>query len=56
MEAEKVLKEAAIAMSDDSFDAQKARKLDAQLRDVLGDTDPFWMRWCFVADKKRWLP
>ncbi len=56
MEAEKVLQEAAIAMSDDSFDAQKARKLDAQLRDVLGDTDPFWMRWCFVADKKGWLP
>jgi hypothetical protein len=23
---------------------------------VLGDTDPFWMRWCFVADKKGWLP
>jgi hypothetical protein len=56
IEAEEVLKEAAIALSDDFFDAQKARKLDAQLRGVLGDTDPFWMRWRFVAEKKGWLP
>lgn len=55
IEAEKVLREAAIAMSDDSFDTHKARKLEDQLREVLGDTDPFWMRWRFVAEKKGWL-
>ncbi len=55
IEAEKILKEAAIALSDDSFDANKARLLDAQLRKVLGDTDPFWMRWRFVAEKKGWF-
>ena len=55
LEAEMVLKNAAIAMSDEAFDAQKAKELDGQLRKVLGDTDPFWMRWRFVAEKKGWL-
>lgn len=55
LEAERVLQDAAIAMSDENFDAKRAQKLDAQLREVLGDTDPFWMRWRFVAEKKRWL-
>ncbi len=54
-EAETVLEEAAIALSDENFDAEKARALDAQLREVLGDTDRFWMRWRFVAEKKGWL-
>jgi SpoVK/Ycf46/Vps4 family AAA+-type ATPase len=55
LQAEDVLKEAAIALSDESFDADMARLLDARLRSVLGDTDPFWMRWRFVAEKKGWL-
>lgn len=55
LEAEQVLQEAAIAMSAAEFDAKKAKKLESRLRAVLGDTDPFWMRWRFVGEKKRWL-
>ncbi|MBF0101463.1 MAG: AAA family ATPase [Desulfobacterales bacterium] len=55
IEAEKVLKDAAIALSDETFNANMAKILDAQLRELLGETDPFWMRWRFVAEKKGWL-
>ena len=55
IEAEKVLEEAARALSDDGFDKARARRLDAKLRKVLGDTDPFWMRWRFVGEKRGWL-
>ncbi|MBI4317925.1 MAG: AAA family ATPase [Chloroflexi bacterium] len=55
LESERVLNEAARALSDESIDAGQAKKLDARLREVLGDTDPFWMRWRFVAEKKGWL-
>ncbi len=56
MEAEGVLDEASRALIDKNFGATAAKKLDAKLRQVLGDTDPFWMRWRFVAEKKGWLP
>ena len=56
LEAEKVLNEAAKALSDEDFDGQRAGQLDVQLRSVLSDTDPFWMRWRFVSEKKGWLP
>ena len=54
-EAETVLAEATQALSDPGFDTNEAKKLDARLRRVLSDTDPFWMRWRFVAEKKGWL-
>ena len=44
IEAEELLEQASIALADDDFDAEKARELDVELRNVLGDTDPFWMR------------
>jgi len=53
--AEKVLEEASRALSDDAFDKARAKRLDAKLRKVLGDTDPFWMRWRFVGEKRGWL-
>ncbi len=56
LEAENVLKEAATALSDEDFDTERARQLDVQLRAVLSDTDPFWMRWRYVSEKKGWLP
>jgi hypothetical protein len=33
----------------------EAQEIDKRLRTVLSDTDPFWMRWRFVAEKKGWL-
>lgn len=55
IEAEKVLERAAEALSDENFSQADAQKLDKQLRAVLSDTDPFWMRWRFVAEKKGWI-
>lgn len=55
-EAEEALEKAAVALSDENFDVEQARRLDAELRKVLGDTDPFWMSWRFVGEKKGWLP
>ena len=55
MEAEKVLEDAAQALSDENFTKNAAIALDQRLRTVLSDTDPFWMRWRFVAEKKGWL-
>jgi hypothetical protein len=55
VQAETVLEEAALALSDESLSADDARALDQRLREVLSDTDPFWMRWRFVAEKKGWL-
>ena len=55
VEAEKVLEEAALALSDENFSKDEAKAMDHCLREVLSDTDPFWMRWRFVAEKKGWL-
>jgi hypothetical protein len=56
VQAEQVLEEAAQALSDETFDKSRARQLDAKLCTVPGDTDPFWMRWRFVGEKRGWLP
>ena len=55
IEAERVLEKAAQALSEAHFDAKQAKTLDRRLREVLSDTDPFWIRWRFVAEKKGWL-
>ncbi|NBB80457.1 MAG: AAA family ATPase [Verrucomicrobia bacterium] len=55
LEAEQVLEKATETLSNESLDANSAKQLDADLRKVLSDTDPFWMRWRFVAEKKGWL-
>lgn len=55
IEAEQVLEDASVALADPSIDKNRALEIDRRLRSVLGDTDPFWMRWRFVAEKKGWL-
>lgn len=54
-EAEALLEQANAAMNSPNFGATEARQLDAQLRQLLGDTDPFWMRWRFIGEKRGWL-
>lgn len=54
IEAETVLEEAALALSNEQFSKDDALSLEQRLRAVLSDTDPFWMRWRFVAEKKGW--
>lgn len=55
LETEHVLEEAAVALSDDNFNRERAHDLDQRLRQVLSEVDPFWMRWRYMADKKGWL-
>lgn len=55
LEAEKVLNQAALALSSNTITVTQAQKIDKKLRGVLCDTDPFWMRWRFVAEKKGWI-
>lgn len=54
LDAEAVLEAAGRALTDRRISAADARKLDKQLRQVLGDTDPFWIRWRYVGQKRRW--
>lgn len=55
IQAEKALKEAADLLAQAEVDHERAKALDARLRGLLGDTDPFWIRWRFVGEKQGWL-
>lgn len=55
LEAEEVLQQAAKILSEEIIDADQAKALDAKLRTLLGDTDPFWIRWRYVGEKQGWL-
>jgi hypothetical protein len=54
-QAEQVLSDAAEALKQEDLSKTEALQLDARLREVLGDTDPFWTRWRFVAEQRGWL-
>lgn len=54
IDAERVLNDAGRALAGGRISAADARQLDKQLRQVLGDTDPFWIRWRYVGQKRRW--
>lgn len=56
LEAEQVLEKASVALSEASFGQADADDLHLKLRDVLGEDDPFWLRWRFVGEKRGWLP
>ncbi len=55
IQAEQALKEAAYLLAQAEVDHERAKALDARLRGLLGDTDPFWIRWRFVGEKQGWL-
>jgi hypothetical protein len=56
VEAERVLKKTSAALTDGGFDVTRARELQDELRRVLPDDDPFWMRWRYVGQRRGWLP
>lgn len=56
LKAERLIEEAGQLLSADPVDAGRAKDLDARLRTVLGDVDPFWIRWRFIGEKQGWLP
>jgi hypothetical protein len=54
-DVEKILEEASRAMQEPDFDAAAARKVDSKLRRCLGELDPFWINWRFIAEKRGWI-
>jgi predicted ATPase len=58
LEAEEIIKKASTFFSEQN-NAQKDKKafkeIDTQLRKILGDTDPFWIRWRYIGEKQGWL-
>lgn len=54
-EAEELVLTASKLLKENNVDLIKAKKLDENLRLVLGDTDSFWIRWRFVGEKQGWL-
>ncbi|MCD4707280.1 MAG: ATP-binding protein [Candidatus Sabulitectum sp.] len=55
-EAESVLKKAsAVLSSGKEIDEETARQLDNDLRNVLSETNSFWIRWSYMVKKKGWL-
>jgi len=55
LEAEETLEQAARILSEQVIDTDLAKSLDTKLRTLLGDTDPFWIRWRYVGEKQGWL-
>lgn len=55
IQSEQALKEAADLLAESVVDHERAKALDTRLRGLLGDTDPFWIRWRFVGEKQGWL-
>jgi hypothetical protein len=55
IEAEQALEEAAQALSAPNFNKTRAKAMHAKLAGVLSDTDPFWVRWRYIGEKKGWL-
>ena len=55
LKAESTIEEASRIMKQEDIDADAARRIHAELQAVLGDTDPFWIRWCYLGQRKGWL-
>ena len=55
VEAEQALEEASHALKNEGISKVEARKIDAKLREVLSDIDPYWMRWRYIGEKRGWL-
>ncbi|MBF0155357.1 MAG: hypothetical protein HQL64_16605 [Magnetococcales bacterium] len=56
LEAEQVLEEASILMNNAEVDTDQVRTIEQKLHSVLGDTDPFWIRWRYILEKRGLLP
>jgi hypothetical protein len=55
LEAENILAQAAEAMNNPHFEPAQAQILHQLLCQVLSETDPFWLRWRYIGEKRGWL-
>lgn len=56
LEAEQVLEKAIQAMRNANLEPRSAQEIHQQLLAVLSETDPFWLRWRYLGEKRGWLP
>lgn len=54
-ELEKALEDAESALKDQGTTIERGKALHERLKDLLSETDPFWLRWRYVAEKRGWL-
>jgi hypothetical protein len=50
-----ILDEASRLFEEAEPDPKHGRAIDRKLRKVLGELDPFWVRWRFIAEKRGWI-
>ena len=55
LDREGAMDRAATAMGNPKLSKKSFLEHDQALRGVLGETDPFWIRWRFMGEKKGWL-
>lgn len=55
VEAEQALQDAATVLGNEPPDPAKAKAIDQRLRGLLGEMDPFWIRWRYLGEKQGWL-
>ncbi|KIG15694.1 hypothetical protein DB30_05264 [Enhygromyxa salina] len=55
-EAEAAMKDAAALMTDENATEHRADQLRTRLREVLADTDPFWLNWRAWRRARGWTP
>jgi AAA domain, putative AbiEii toxin, Type IV TA system len=54
-ESAAVLHKASEATSNPKLTKKKFLEIDQELRGLLGETDPFWIRWQYFGEDKGWL-
>ena len=54
-DAEQVLEEVCKVLEKEDSAAAEAAALNVKLHNVLSETDPFWGRWRYIAEKRGWL-
>lgn len=55
-EAESILKKAGkLLTSENDIDKDTFMEINNDLHEVLSTTDPFWIRWRYIAEKRGWL-
>jgi predicted ATPase len=54
LDAEKVIEDVDEAMKKESFNKEDAEKFYKELKNILGETDEFWIGWNYFLEKKGW--
>jgi predicted ATPase len=55
IQANAILEKASKAFTNPKLSKKKFLELDSELRQTLGETHPFWVRWGFLGQQKGWL-